>query len=70
MVQSDYDEELEPLHGKYGSMEAEIEVQRTIVRVELTAFVCLLKKVIGPIKVHVGNRRNHRWVVERREKVH
>ena len=27
-----------PLHGMYGSMEAEFEVQRTIKRVELTAF--------------------------------
>ena len=32
MVQQDYDEELGPLHGMYGSMEAEFEVQRTIKR--------------------------------------
>ena len=32
------------LHGVYGSMEAELEVQRTIKRAELTAFFCLLKK--------------------------
>ena len=44
-----------PLHGMYGSMEAELEVQRTIKSAELTAFVCLLKRVIGPIKVHVDN---------------
>ena len=55
-VQLDYDEALGPLHGMYGSMEAEFEVQRTIKRVELTAFLCLLKKVIGPIKVHVDNK--------------
>ena len=30
VVQLDSDEELEPLHGMYGSMEAEFEVQRTI----------------------------------------
>ena len=36
-------------------MEAELEVQRTIKRAELTALFCLLKKVIGSIKVHVGN---------------
>ena len=40
----------------YGSMEAELEVQRTIKRAELTAFLCLLKKVIGPKKVHVDNK--------------
>ena len=40
----------------YGSMEAELEEQRTIKSAELTAFLCLLKKVIGPIKVHVDNK--------------
>ena len=40
----------------YGSVGAEIEVQRTIKRAELTAFLCLLKGVIGPIKVHVDNK--------------
>ena len=38
-------------------MDAELEVQRTIKRVELTAFLCLLKKVIGQINVHVDNKR-------------
>ena len=56
MAQQDSDEELEPLHGMYGSMEAEFEVQRTIERAELTAFLCLLKKVIGHTKVHVDNK--------------
>ena len=40
VVQLDYDEEMGPLHGMYGSMEAEYEVQRTIKRAELTAFLC------------------------------
>ena len=52
----DYDEEMEPLHGMYGSMEAEHVVQRTIKRAELTAFLCFLRKVCGPIKVHVDNK--------------
>ena len=56
MVQLDYDEELEPLHGMFGSMEAESEVQRTIRRAELTAFLCLLERVKGPDKVHVDNK--------------
>ena len=42
------------LHGMCGSMEAELEVQRTIKRAELTALSCLL--VVGPMKVHVGNK--------------
>ena len=52
----DYDEEAGPLHGMYGSMEAAYEVQRTIKRAALTAFWCLLRKVRGPIKVHVDNK--------------
>ena len=56
VVQLDYDEELVPLHGMYSSMEAEFEVQRTIKRAELTAFLCFLRKVCGPIKIHVDNK--------------
>ena len=52
----DCDEEMEPLHGMYASKEAEFEVQRTVKRAELTAFLCLLRKVSGPIKVHVDNK--------------
>ena len=37
-------------------MEAAYEVQRTIKRAELTAFLCFLRKVFGPIKVHVDNK--------------
>ena len=51
-----YDEELGLLHGMYGSMEVELEVQRTMKTAELTAFLCLPKKVFGPTKVHVGNK--------------
>ena len=40
----------------YGSVEAEYAVQRTIKRAELTAFLCLLTKVCGPIKVRVDNK--------------
>ena len=49
VVQLDYD-------GELGPMDAESEVQRTIKRAELTAFLCLLKNIIGPIKVHVDNK--------------
>ena len=46
-----------PLHAMYGSVEAEFEVQRTVKRAELTAFLCLfLNRVIGPIMVHVDNK--------------
>ena len=52
----------------YGFIDAELEVQHTIKRTELTAFLCLLKKVIGPIKVHVDNKgmRDGLWSGERK----
>ena len=53
VVQLDYDEEMGPLHGMYCLMEGEYEVQRTIKRAELTAFLCFLRKVCGPIKMLV-----------------
>ena len=56
MVQLDYDEEMGPLLGMHGSADAEYEVERTIKRAELTAFLCLLKRVIGPVRVHVDNK--------------
>ena len=52
----DYDEEMGALHGMYGSIEAEFEVQRTIKMAELTAFLRLFRKVCGPIKIHVDNK--------------
>ena len=44
------------------------EVQRTIKRAELTAFMCLLQKAIGPIKVHVDNKSitDGLWRAERK----
>ena len=44
VVHLDHDEELEPLHGMYGSMEAEFEVQRTIKRAGLMFFFCVFLK--------------------------
>ena len=44
VVQLDFDEELGPLHGMYGSMDAELEIQRTIKRAELTALFCVFLK--------------------------
>ena len=42
--------------GMYGTLDAELKVQRTIKRAELTAFWCLLRKAIGPTVVHVDNK--------------
>ena len=45
-----------PCTGMTAPWQAELEVQRTIKRAELTAFLFLLKRVSGPIKVHVDNK--------------
>ena len=34
VVQLDHDEEMGPMHGVYGTLDAELEVQRTIKRAE------------------------------------
>ena len=65
VVQLEYDEMGPLLHGVFGSMEAEFEVQRTIKRAELIAFLCILRKVRGPIKIHVGNKGIIDWVTKR-----
>ena len=70
VVQFVYYEELGLLHVMYGLMEEEFEVQRTIKRAELAAFLCLLKKGIGPMKVHVDNKGNIDGLWQRRKKMH
>ena len=44
------------MHGMYRALDAELEVQRTIKRAQVTAFQCLLKNAIGPTTVHVDNK--------------
>ena len=44
------------MHGMYGTLDAEPEVQRTMKRVELTVLLCLLRKAIGPTMVHVDKK--------------
>ena len=56
VVQLDHDEEMAPIHGMYGTLDVELDVQRTIKRAELTAFLCLDRKVIGPTMVHVDTK--------------
>ena len=62
VVQLDHDEEMEPMHSMYGTLDAELEVQRTIQRAELTAFLCLT--------AHVENKGIIDGALERRNEVH
>ena len=43
VVQLDHDEEMGPMRGIHGTLDADLEVQRTFERAELTAFVCLFR---------------------------
>ena len=53
-MQLGYDEEIGPMHGMYGTWDAELDVQRTVKRAELTAFfLSLFGKAFGPTMVHV-----------------
>ena len=65
VVQLDYDEEMVPLHGMWGSMEAEYEVQRTIKRAELTGYLCHLRKSEWTNQGPCGQQGNDRWVTKR-----
>ena len=56
VVQLDHDQEMGPMHGMYGTVDAELEVQRTNKRAEQTAFLCLFRKAIGPTMVHFENK--------------
>ena len=55
VVQFDHDEEMGPMHGMYGTLYAELEVQRTIKRAELKAFLSLLRGM-GRTTAHVDSK--------------
>ena len=69
VVQLDHDEEMEPMHGMYGTLDTELEVQRTIKRTELTAFLCLFRKAMGPTMVHADSKGIVDGLAERRKEV-
>ena len=49
-------EEMAPMHEIYETLNAELEVQRTTKRTELTAFLCLFRRIFGPITGRVDNK--------------
>ena len=54
----DCDEEMEPLLGMYGSVDAEFERQRTISRTRSSRLSCVCKKSDWPVRVRVDNKGN------------
>ena len=51
-----HDEEMRPMHGMYGTMDAELDVRCTVKRAELTAFLCLFRRAIRLATVHVDKK--------------
>ena len=47
LAQLDHDEKVGPMHGMYGTLDAELEVQRTIKRSELRPS-CALERLSAP----------------------
>ena len=44
------------MHEMYGTLDAALEVQRTIKKAELTCFPHLLSRIVGPTTAHVDNK--------------
>ena len=56
VVQLDHDEEMRPMCGMYGTLDAELEVERMIKIADSTVFLCFLWKATGTTMVHVENK--------------
>ena len=56
VVQLDHDEDMEPMHGMYGALDPDLELQRTIKMAELTAFIRHFRRRVGPTTAHVENK--------------
>ena len=56
-----WDEEFGPTHGMHGTLDAGFDENRTI-KSALTAFLCLLRRIVCPTTAHVDNKGIHRWV--------
>ena len=54
-MQLDHHEEVGPMRGMHSTLDAELEVQRTIKRAQLTVCLCLITRISGPTKPHVGS---------------
>ena len=46
------------MHGVCGTIDAELEVQPTIKRAELTALLCLLTNVLAPLRCMLRIKEN------------
>ena len=58
-MQLEHDEEMGPNRGMYGILGADLEVQHTNKRAELTAFLSLLTRIVGSYHGSCGHQRNH-----------
>ena len=56
VVQLDHDEDMVPMHGMYGALDPDLELQRTVKRVELTVFLGHFRRIVGPTTAHVDTK--------------
>ena len=56
MAELDHDEEMEPMPGMHGTLDAELEVRRTIKRAQVSVFLYLCRKAIVLTVVDVDNK--------------
>ena len=52
-MQLDHDEEIRPMHAMYATLDPDLEVQRTIKRAKLIAFLCLSSKGLFTVSLSV-----------------
>ena len=57
VVQLDHDEDMGPMHGMHGTLDPDLEVQHTIKRADLTAFIRHFGRIVGPTTAHVDIKK-------------
>ena len=70
VVQLDFDEEFGPLEVMCGSLDAALEVKRTIKGAELTAFSMPSQASDWALQSACRQQRNQRWAVEWRKEMY
>ena len=53
VVQLDHDEDCWPMHGMHGTLDPDLELQRTVKRADLTAFIRHFGRIVDLATDHV-----------------
>ena len=63
MVQLDHDEEMEPMHGMYGTMDAELEVRRSIKEGCVDGIFCVFSRKLLVFRILSILEAAQRWLL-------